>query len=245
MLCIVLKVFIFAQNKFKGGIFMALLKAFLFVLVAEMGDKTQLLAMACASKYKLKQVTAGIFAATVVLNGLAVLIGTYLGNYIRFDYVQFVAAFMFIGFGLWSLKPEEKEEEVPEGEACSVKNENKLGPIITVGTTFFLAELGDKTQIMTLTFAAQAKAPILVLIGATLGMMVADTLGIVGGALISKYLPETYVKLGAAFIFIIFGITTLYGVIPSAYITITNQIIFYVVLAILIYFIGFNKKIRK
>lgn len=223
---------------------MALFKAFLFVLVAEMGDKTQLLAMACASKYKLKQVIAGIFAATVLLNGLAVLVGTYLGNYIRFNYVQSVAAIMFIVFGLWSLKPEE-EEQMTEGEACSVKNEDKLGPIITVGTTFFLAELGDKTQIMTLTFAAQAKAPILVLIGATLGMMVADTLGIVGGALISKYLPEKYVKLGAAFIFIVFGITTLYGVVPSPYITLTNQIIFYIVLIILIYFIGFNNKLRK
>ncbi|GFR35186.1 TMEM165/GDT1 family protein [Thermobrachium celere] len=220
---------------------MALLKAFLFVLVAEMGDKTQLLAMACASKYKLKQVIAGVFAATLLLNALAVLVGTYLGSYIRFDYIQLAAAFLFIGFGLWSLKGED-EEEVEEGEACNIKNEDKFGPIITVGTTFFLAELGDKTQLMTLTFAAQAKAPILVLIGATLGMMVADTLGILGGTLISKYLPEKYIKLGAAFIFIVFGISTLYEVLPKAYLTISNQIIFYIILALLIYLIGFKRK---
>lgn len=221
---------------------MALLKAFLFVLVAEMGDKTQLLAMACASKYKLKQVIAGVFAATLLLNGLAVLIGTYLGSYIKFEYVKLAAAFLFIGFGLWGLKDEDEEEI--EGEACSLK-EDKFGPIITVGTTFFLAELGDKTQIMTLTFAAQEKAPILVLIGATLGMMVADTLGIAGGTLISKYLPEKYIKLGAAFIFIVFGVTTLYEVLPVKYLTTINQIIFYTVLILLVYLIGFRRKKEK
>lgn len=225
---------------------MALLKAFLFVLVAEMGDKTQLLAMACASKYKLKQVIAGVFAATLLLNALAVLIGTYLGSYIKFEYVKLAAAFLFIGFGLWGLKEEDEEEdeEEIEGEACSLK-EDKFGPIITVGTTFFLAELGDKTQIMTLTFAAQEKAPILVLIGATLGMMVADTLGIAGGTLISKYLPEKYIKFGAAFIFIVFGITTLYEVLPIQYITVINQIVFYAILAVLIYVIGFRRKNKK
>ncbi|MCX7695116.1 MAG: TMEM165/GDT1 family protein [Caloramator sp.] len=222
---------------------MALLKAFLFVLVAEMGDKTQLLAMACASKYKLKQVITGVFAATLLLNALAVLIGTYLGSYIKFEYVKFAAAFLFIGFGLWGLKEEEEEENV-EGEACSLK-EDRFGPIITVGTTFFLAELGDKTQIMTLTFAAQEKAPILVLIGATLGMIVADTLGIAGGTLISKYLPEKYIKLGAAFIFIVFGITTLYEVLPVKHLTVTNQVIFYVVLILLVYLIGFRRKNEK
>ncbi|WDC83664.1 TMEM165/GDT1 family protein [Caloramator sp. mosi_1] len=219
---------------------MALLKAFLFVLVAEMGDKTQLLAMACASKYKLKQVIAGVFTAILLLNALAVLVGTYLGSYIKFEYVKLAAALLFIGFGLWGLKEKEEEENIEE-EACSLK-EDRFGPIITVATTFFLAELGDKTQIMTLTFAAQEKAPILVLIGASLGMMVADTLGIVGGTLISKYLPEKFIKLGAAVIFIVFGVLTLYEALPAKYLTALYQIIFYAILILLVYLIGFRRK---
>ncbi len=182
------------------------LKAFLFVLLAEMGDKTQLLSVAFASKYKVKEVLIGITSAIILLNALAVLFGNYLSSAIPMNYIQLIAAASFLIFGFWTIFSKDDESDEVDG---TNKKSCKYGPIITVASTFFVGELGDKTQLMAITMAAQYKSPIPVFLGAVLGMFIADGIGVVGGAMLLKYIPKRVVKWITAGIFITFGILTL------------------------------------
>lgn len=217
---------------------MALLKTFLLVLIAEIGDKTQLICMAFASKYKVRDVAIGVAAATVLLNSLAVILGSCLSSIVPFNYIQIIAAFCFIGFGLWTIKGENDEEE-------EVERKTKFGPIVTIATTFFIAELGDKTQLMTFALAAQFKQPVFVLSGAVLGMLIADGIGIAGGAWLKRYIPDTLMKWGAAFIFLAFGVITLFKALPERFIKAIYIIPCFIVLGLLIYFTGFRSGSKK
>ncbi|SKA79660.1 Putative Ca2+/H+ antiporter, TMEM165/GDT1 family [Caloramator quimbayensis] len=211
---------------------MALLKTFLLVLIAEIGDKTQLMCMAFASRYKVRDVAIGVGIAIFLLNGLAVALGSYLGALIPFNYIKIAAALCFIGFGLWTIKGGDEDEEE------EVEKKTNLGPVITIGATFFIAELGDKTQLMTLTLAANFKQPLLVLLGSVLGMAVADSLGIIGAAYLKKYVPDEFMKWGTAIIFFVFGIITLYEAVPENYQRIQYVILILAILALIIYFVG-------
>jgi len=183
---------------------MALIKTLFFVLIAEMGDKTQLLAAALASKYKVRDAAVGIFIATVLLNIIAVLLGSSIGNLIPMNLVQIFAGALFLAFGFMTLRDEkEEEEEIKETKF-------KLPNFIVVALAFFLAELGDKTQIMAFTLAAQLKSPISVLIGSVIGMFIADSIGFLFGRFAVQKMPEHYIKIGAGIIFIAFGLLTLY-----------------------------------
>lgn len=212
---------------------MAFLKTLLLVLIAEIGDKTQLMCMAFASRYKVRDVAIGVGAAILLLNGIAVAVGSLLGSIIPFNYIKIVAAICFIAFGLWTIKGEDEEEE-------DVEKKTNLGPVITIAATFFIAELGDKTQLMTLTLAANFKQPILVLLGSILGMFIADSLGIVGAAWLKKYVPDWLMKWATAIIFLAFGIITLYEAVPESYQRMQYILPFILVLGILIYIIGFK-----
>ncbi|QCX34217.1 TMEM165/GDT1 family protein [Caloramator sp. E03] len=212
---------------------MAFLKTFLLVLIAEIGDKTQLMCMAFASRYKVRDVALGVGVAIFLLNGIAVAVGSLLGSIIPFNYIKIVAAICFIAFGLWTIKGEDEDEE-------DVEKKTNLGPVITIAATFFIAELGDKTQLMTLTLAANFKQPILVLLGSILGMFVADSLGIVGAAWLKKYVPDALMKWATAIIFLVFGIITLYEAVPKSYQRMQYILPFILVLGILIYIIGFK-----
>lgn len=179
------------------------LSAVFFITLAEMGDKTQLLAMALATRYRTRDVLIGIFVATIFNHGLAVAVGDFLTSLIPFSIIQAAASLSFIGFGLWTLRGDKLAGED--------KKRTRFGPIGTVAVVFFLAELGDKTQLATVALAAKFQAPVLILMGTTIGMLIADVFGIWIGVLMGKRIPEQLVKVLSAAIFIIFGIVGLWS----------------------------------
>lgn len=175
----------------------------LFVFAAEMGDKTQLVALAFATRFKAWIVLVGVFIATIVVHLFSVFIGEVLGFALPIFWVKILAGIAFIAFGLWTLRGDKLADD--ENPASS-----RFGPLLTVATTFFLAELGDKTMLMTITIASEQKSFVAVWLGSTVGMVVADGIAIVIGIVMGKKLPENLLKYGAAGVFIISGLFTLY-----------------------------------
>jgi Ca2+/H+ antiporter, TMEM165/GDT1 family len=177
------------------------------VTLAEMGDKTQLIAMAFAVKYKPFRVLLGVFIATSLLNVLAVAAGSLLARYQAIGtWIQLAASLSFIVFGLWSLRGE-KEEEEKERKA-------RFGPVATVAFAFFAAELGDKTQLATVALSAKFPSDaVFIFLGSVLGMLAANGLGIFVGAVLCRRIPEKTFRLLSAAVFFLFG---LYGVWETA-----------------------------
>lgn len=182
----------------------AFIGSFLFVLLAEMGDKTQLLAMAFAAKYSASKVLIAVFLATVINHALAVLVGHFLTTIMPMEIISFVAAVSFVIFGLWTIRGDRLEGED--------KKASRFGPILTVGIAFFLAEMGDKTQLATISLAVEYRNMINVLMGTTLGMVVADAIGIVIGIVMRKHIPEKTIKWFSAVVFVLFGLSGIYAV---------------------------------
>jgi len=172
-----------------------------FVFAAEMGDKTQLVALAFATRYAAQTVLLGVFGATLLVHLFSVGLGEIVGLTIPVFWVQVVAGLAFIVFGLWTLRG----DELDDAERLT---ERRWGPLMTVGTAFFLAELGDKTMLMTITLASQHHSFVSVWIGSSLGMVVADGLAIIVGRVVGAQLPERAIKYGAATIFLITGAVT-------------------------------------
>lgn len=206
------------------------IKALLLVVVAEMGDKTQLLAMAMASKYKVKEVLIGVLVATILNHAIAVAVGSYLSSFIPMNLVKIVAGVSFLIFGLWTLRGDKIDDEN--------EKKSKFGPIITVAIAFFLAEMGDKTQLMTIAIAAENHQPIFILMGTTVGMLVADSIGIIGGAWMCRHIPEIYIKWIAGIIFIFFGTLALYNSVPSWMLSLAYILPYFLILGGLIYLVG-------
>ena len=209
----------------------AFINSFLLVVVGEMGDKTQLLAMGMASKYKASQVMIGVLIATLLNHALAVLVGSYLSTVLPMGIITIVAGISFLFFGLWTLRG-----DVDDGKSKI----SRFGPIITVGIAFFLAEMGDKTQLMTVTLGAKYQQPFFILMGTTLGMIVADGVGVFFGAWICKYLSQKYIKWAAGLVFLFFGSLSLYNNLSPAILTPINIILYFVLLLVLIYLAGFK-----
>ena len=193
----------------------AFLTSLVFVVLAEMGDKTQLLAMAFATRYKWQTVMWGVFVATIFNHLFAVVAGNYLTHFIPMNYIQIAAAVSFIIFGLWTIRGDELDGE---------DKDSKRSPFWTVAIAFFIAEMGDKTQLATVALAAQFSTIIPVWLGTTTGMMVADGIGIIIGIVLGKRIPERAVKWFAAIIFILFGLFGLYEYLPSHYLTSSTMI---------------------
>ena len=181
-----------------------------FVVLAEMGDKTQLLAMAFASRYKWQTVMWGVFVATLVNHLLAVVAGNYLTRLIPLSYIQIAAAASFILFGLWTLRGDTLEGE---------DKRFNYSPFWTVAVAFFFAEMGDKTQLATVALATQYQSIVGVWLGTTSGMLVADAIGIIVGIVLGKRIPERFIKWFAAIIFIGFGVVGLYQTLPKYLLT--------------------------
>lgn len=173
-----------------------------FVFAAEMGDKTQLVALAFATRYAAQTVLLGVFGATLLVHLFSVGLGEIVGLTIPTFWVHVLAGGAFIAFGLWTLRGDELND--PDRLI-----EGRWGPLMTVGTTFFVAELGDKTMLMTITLASQHHSFVAVWIGSSLGMVVADGLAIIAGRILGAQLPERVIKYGAAGIFLITGVATL------------------------------------
>ncbi len=184
--------------------------SFLFVVLAEMGDKTQLLAMAFATRFAAGTVLAGVLIATLVNHLLAVVAGSWLTNIIPLQAIQIAASASFILFGLWTLRGDTLEGE---------DKKYRFSPFWTVAVAFFFAEMGDKTQLATVALAAKYQSIIPIWMGTTAAMLTADAFGIVVGVVLGKRIPERFVKWFAALIFILFGIIGLYGSIPERFLT--------------------------
>lgn len=173
--------------------------------IAEMGDKTQLMLVALTSKYKLRDIILGTAAAILVLNGLAVLAGGLVSQFIPTWLIRLVAALAFLFFALTSLKQEDEGEE-----DASAKGKFAFAPL-TVFCTFFVAELGDKTQLTAITFGANEglRAAVTVWLACSLGLFAADMIGMLVGYLLKSKMPDGLLNILAFFIFSIYGILTL------------------------------------
>ena len=179
------------------------------VVLAEMGDKTQLLAMAFATKYKAWQVMVGVFVATVFNHALAVAVGNYIATIDSAQvWIQSAASLAFIVFGLWTIRGDSLDGEH--------KKPTRFGPIITVTIAFFIAEMGDKTQLATIALATKfPESPAAILMGTTTGMLIADAIGIIIGIVLAKKIPERKVKLVSAGAFMLFGFIGTYQVLSG------------------------------
>ncbi len=184
----------------------AFMASLLFVVLAEMGDKTQLLGMAFATRYRWQTVMWGVFIATLLNHLFAVILGTYITRFVPLSYVQIAAAASFIVFGLWTVRGDYLQGE---------DRERSMSPFWTVAIAFFIAEMGDKTQLATVALAAKFATIIPVWMGTTTGMMIANAIGILIGVVLGKQIPERAVKWFSALIFIFFGLYGLYDALPK------------------------------
>ncbi|MFV0316689.1 MAG: TMEM165/GDT1 family protein [Microthrixaceae bacterium] len=178
----------------------AFLIATAVIFVAELGDKSQLMALTFATRFRTVPVLIGITAATAIVHAVSVFIGAAIGAAIPTTPINIIAAIAFVGFGLWTLRGDELTED-DEARAASVSNRNT---ILAVGGVFFLAELGDKTMLATITLATQ-EGLFGTWLGSTVGMVAADALAIVVGRQLGARLPERAIKIGAAVAFFVFA----------------------------------------
>lgn len=176
----------------------------IYVFVAEMGDKTQLVALAFATRYKTLTVLAGVFIATILVHLISVLLGEAVSLALPIFWIKILAGLSFIFFGFWTLRGDELENEE------ELVKKSTFGPLLTVTTTFFLAELGDKTMLATITIASEQKSFVAVWLGSTVGMVLADGLAIIVGKVMGKNLPEKLIKYVGAAIFLLSGLWTLW-----------------------------------
>jgi putative Ca2+/H+ antiporter (TMEM165/GDT1 family) len=175
------------------------------VALAEVGDKTQLLAFLLAAKFRKPwPIIMGILVATVANHGLAGALGSWLTSLMGPQTLRWVLGVSFIAMAVWTLVPDKLDED-----------EAKLARLGVFGTTvvaFFLAEMGDKTQVATVALAAQYHAFIAVVAGTTLGMMIANVPAVILGDRIANRIPVRVVHAIAALIFAVLGVATLLGV---------------------------------
>lgn len=181
------------------------LKIMFTEFIAEMGDKTQLMLVALTSRFKLRDIIIGTAAAILVLNGLAVLLGGLVSEIIPTWLIRLVAASAFLFFAITSLKGNDDEEEAKE------ENVSRFAPL-TVFCTFFVAELGDKTQLTAITFGANEgmNAAVTVWLACSIGLFAADILGMLIGYLLKSKTPDGLLNTLAFFIFAIFGNITMH-----------------------------------
>lgn len=175
------------------------------VALAEIGDKTQLLAFILAARFKKPvPIILGILCATVVNHGLAGALGAWITAMVTPEILRWVLGASFIGMAIWTLIPDKIEEE----ETQIAKRFGVFGATLI---TFFLAEMGDKTQIATIAMAAHYANPLLVVIGTTLGMLIADVPAVFIGDKLASKIPMKLVHAIAAAIFALLGVATLLG----------------------------------
>jgi putative Ca2+/H+ antiporter (TMEM165/GDT1 family) len=176
------------------------------VALAEIGDKTQLLAFILAARFKRPvPIILGILGATIVNHGLAGALGAWITAHARPGIMRWVLGVSFIGMAIWTLIPDKIEEE-------ETQVAQRFGVFGATLVTFFLAEMGDKTQIATVALAAHYANPMLVVVGTTLGMLIADVPAVFIGDKLANKIPMKLVHSIAAGIFAVLGVATLSGV---------------------------------
>jgi putative Ca2+/H+ antiporter (TMEM165/GDT1 family) len=170
------------------------------IFLAELGDKSQLMAMTFATRYRARTVLVGITVATLVVHLFSVLLGAAVGTALPTDAISVVAGVAFLGFAAWTLRG----DELTEDERSKARSATGSA-VLAVGFAFFLAELGDKTMLATVTLATD-HGLLGTWIGSTLGMVLADALAIMVGLWLGKQLPERVVRYGATAAFAVFGV---------------------------------------
>jgi putative Ca2+/H+ antiporter (TMEM165/GDT1 family) len=178
----------------------AFLLSFGVIFVAELGDKSQLMAMTLASRYRPWPILAGITVATASVHAASVLIGAAAGKSLPSDWITLLAGFAFLGFAAWTLRGDALTDE---DEAAAARA--RRSAFVTTLIVFFVAELGDKTMLATVTLASREDL-FGTWLGSTVGMVAADALAIGLGALLGRHLPERAVRIGAGALFAIFGV---------------------------------------
>lgn len=199
-----------------------MVKALLLIFLAELGDKTQILAMAFALQYPVYQVLLGVALGAFLNHGLAVVIGSYLANLIPLSTVRMGSALMFLAFGLWNLR---SEEEHLNGKQKALGN-----PVLVVALAFFIGELGDKTQLTAIALASNSAYPAAVLAGTVSGMVLISLGGIFIGTKLGDRIPELAMKLISSFVFIGFGVVNLIQTVPDRFLTPVNGLLFAIAL---------------
>jgi len=172
------------------------------VAIAEIGDKTQLLALILAVRFRAPlSVIAGIFVATVANHALAAWAGTLVAAWLTPQLLAWVLGLSFLAMGLWALVP----DEPPSGDEAV----SRFGPFLATVVAFFLVEMGDKTQLATVALGARYETLTLVALGTTLGMMVANVPVVLFGEAAAKRVPAAAMRFAAAALFIVLGLVAL------------------------------------
>lgn len=180
----------------------AIINSTVLVFISEMGDKTQLLALILAAKFrKPVPILLGIFIATLLNHALASYVGSFITNYFSADTLRWSLAITFIGFGLWVLIPDKDE---------GLKMSDRYGAFVTTLIAFFIAEMGDKTQLATVALGAKYTSILAVTFGTTLGMMLANAPAVYFGQWFTDRIPMKWVHRIASVLFIGFGIACLW-----------------------------------
>jgi len=176
----------------------------LAITIGEIGDKTQLLALLLAARFKRPMpIVLGIFVATITNHLLAAWFGFWIANHLSPEFLRWALGLSFVAIAIWTLKPDKIEE--------STINYGKYGVFVVSVITFFLAEIGDKTQIATMALAAKYDDIAMVVAGSTLGMMLADVPAVFLGKIASPKFSLKWIRWGAAVVFAGLGCAVLFG----------------------------------
>jgi len=188
----------------------AFLSSVTVVTLSEMGDKTQLLALALASKYRRPWlIMLGILIATLLNHALAAGAGSLIAAYLTPTVLGWILAISFLAFAVWTLKPDTLDDE---------GKDRGWGPLATTIVLFFLAEMGDKTQLATVALGAKFAATGWVIVGTTLGMLIADGIAVLVGDKLGERIPMTLMRYVAAGLFALMGLLTLLGLLFPAWV---------------------------
>jgi Ca2+/H+ antiporter, TMEM165/GDT1 family len=188
----------YLHSKASDQVMEAIFNSFVLVFVSEMGDKTQLLSLVLAARFRKPiPIMLGILTATLLNHALASYLGTFITYYVSAAVLKWVLAASFIAFGLWMLMPDKDE---------GFHDKHGWGPFLTTTVAFFFAEMGDKTQLATVALGARFAAPMLVTVGTTAGMLGADGLAVIFGHKFTQRVPMKLINRIASVLFILFGI---------------------------------------
>jgi len=181
----------------------ALLTSTTLVALAEIGDKTQLLSFVLAARLrKPLPIILGILVATLANHALAGSVGVVAAGMLPASLLPWITGMLFIGFGLWALHPDALDDD---------PKLHRAGAFVTALIAFFIAEMGDKTQLATITLAARFESLGMVVLGTTLGMMIANIPAVLIGEALAQKLPLKLMRWTAAAVFVVTGIVTIAG----------------------------------
>lgn len=190
-----------------GSLLKEFIQAFSLIFLAEMGDKSQLIALAFATTYPIGMVLLGVSLGIALNHGLAIIFAYFISKYMGSMTIIHVFAgllFLYFGFSSMTLNYEEEDEKEIKG----------FGPIITMAATFFIGEFGDKTQLTAMTLALDSSRPLLIFVATVSSMISVSLIGILVGKVLGKKIPEMTMRILAGILFIIFGLSKLWETLP-------------------------------